>query len=73
MVTTNEKKTIRIRKSNIELINNLQKAVNIEERKQISMTDIVNIAIAELFKKKDYMDDIDYVGTIKVLKCYNVL
>lgn len=73
MVTPNEKKTIRIKRSNIELLNNLQKAVEIEERKKVTMTDIINVAIAELFQKKDYMNDIDFVGIVKVLKCYNIL
>lgn len=67
------KKTVRIAKSNLELISNLQKAVELEERKKVTRTDIINIAIAELFNKKDYMDDVDFVGIIKVLKCYNIL
>lgn len=67
------KKTLNIRKSNLELIRNLQKVIDLEERKTVSMTDIVNVAIAELFNKKDYMEDVDYITVTKVLKCYNIL
>lgn len=58
----------------MELIQNLQKVVEIEEPEtKLTVTDIVNTAIAELFNKKDYMDDVDYVTITKVLKCYNIL
>ena len=67
------KKTVRIAKSNLDLIQNLQKAVHLEERKKVTRTDIINVAISELFNKKDDMDDVDYVGIIKVLRCYNIL
>ena len=68
-----KKKTIRIKGSNVELITMLQQAVEIEERKTVPMNKIVNVAIAELFNKRDYMDEVDFVGIIKVLKCYNIL
>lgn len=67
------KKTVRIAKSNLDLIQNLQKAVQLEERKKVTRTDIINVAISELFNKKDDMDDVDYTGIIKVLRCYNIL
>lgn len=67
------KKTVRIAKSNLDLIQNLQKAVRLEERKKVTRTDIINVAISELFNKKDDIDDVDYVGIIKVLRCYNIL
>ena len=73
MSKTGKKHTFRIAKSNMELIRNLQQAVQIEEQKELTLTDIINTAIAELFNKKDYMDDVDYVATMKVLKCYNIL
>lgn len=63
------KKTIRIVKSNLDLIQNLQQVVKKEEQKNVTRTDIVNVAIAELFHK----NNVDYTGIIEVLKCYNIL
>jgi hypothetical protein len=67
------KKTILIRQSNQDLIQQLQNEVEIIDGKHVTRTAIINVAVAELFNKKKNIDTINYEELRGVLKCYNII
>ncbi len=72
-INMSNKQTIRLEKSNLELIKTLQHLIEQDEEKRITRTAIVNIAIAELFNKRIHEQKVDYSNIKQILKCYNVL
>ncbi len=71
--TNPDKKTFLIQPSNQELIQELQQEVEQHEGKKITRTAIINVAIAELFNKKQNINTVDYLELKEVLQCYNIL
>jgi citrate lyase gamma subunit len=71
--TNPDKKTFLIQPSNQELIEELQNEVEQQEGKKITRTAIINVAIAELFNKKQNINTVDYLELKEVLQCYNIL